>query len=112
CRSDRVDPTLEIKPATQAAVNGLRIGPMYTTAPLIDAPHGTRGALVLPHFGGGTNWEGGAADPETGLVYVASQTTMNVFALNLANGRSDIRYLFVNGDAPHPFGLSLIKPPY
>jgi quinoprotein glucose dehydrogenase len=67
---------------------------------------------VLPHFGGGSNWEGGAADPETGMLYAASQTTMNVFAVNAAGDRSDIRYLFVNGDAPHPLGLPLIKPPY
>jgi glucose dehydrogenase len=93
-------------------VKDLRMGPMFTTSSLIDAPDGTRGTLVLPHFGGGTNWEGGAADPETGMLYVASQTTMNVFAVNLANGRSDIRYLFVNGDAPRPLGLPLIKPPY
>jgi quinoprotein glucose dehydrogenase len=88
------------------------MGPMFTTPSLIDAPDGTRGALVLPHFGGGSNWEGGAADPETGMLYVASQMTINVFAVNLAGDRSDIRYLFVNGDAPHPLGLPLIKPPY
>ena len=82
------------------------------TSSLIDAPDGTRGSLVLPHFGGGSNWEGGAADPDTGMLYVASQTTMNVFAVNAAGTRSDIRYLFVNGDAPHPLGLPLIKPPY
>ena len=105
-------PLLGLLGAALAAVKDLRMGPMYTTSSLIDATDGTRGALVLPHFGGGTNWEGGAADPETGLLYVASQTTMNVFAVNLANGRSDIRYLFVNGDAPHPLGLPLIKPPY
>jgi glucose dehydrogenase len=110
--ADLVDFTPEIKAAALAAVKDLRMGPMFTTSSLIDAPDGTRGALVLPHFGGGTNWEGGAADPETGMLYVASQTTMNVFAVNLANGRSDIRYLFVNGDAPRPLGLPLIKPPY
>jgi glucose dehydrogenase len=110
--ADLVDFTPAIKQAALDAVKGLRMGPMYTPSSLIDAADGTRGALVLPHFGGGANWEGGVADPETGMLYVASQTTMNVFAVNLANGRSDIRYLFVNGDAPHPLGLPLIKPPY
>ena len=38
--------------------------------------------------------------------------TINVFAVDEARDRSDIRYLFVNGDAPHPLGLPLIKPPY
>jgi glucose dehydrogenase len=110
--ADLVDFTPEIKAAALAAVKGLRMGPMFTTSSLIDAPDGTRGSLVLPHFGGGSNWEGGAADPETGLLYAASQTTINVFAVNPAGTRSDIRYLFVNGDAPHPLGLPLIKPPY
>jgi glucose dehydrogenase len=38
--------------------------------------------------------------------------TINVFAVSPAGDRSDIRYLFVNGDAPRPLGLPLIKPPY
>jgi quinoprotein glucose dehydrogenase len=110
--ADLVDFTPEIKAAALAAVKDLRMGPMFTTPSLIKAPDGTRGALVLPHFGGGSNWEGGAADPETGMLYVASQMTINVFAVDEAGDRSDIRYLFVNGDAPHPLGLPLIKPPY
>ena len=111
-KNDLVDFTPEIKAAALEAVKDLRMGPMFTTSSLIDAADGTRGSLVLPHFGGGSNWEGGAADPETGMLYVASQTTINVFAVNAAGDRSDIRYLFVNGDAPHPLGLPLIKPPY
>ncbi|HET7133020.1 MAG TPA: PQQ-binding-like beta-propeller repeat protein, partial [Gammaproteobacteria bacterium] len=110
--ADLVDFTPEIKAAALAAVKDLRMGPMFTPPSLIKAPDGTRGALVLPHFGGGSNWEGGAADPDTGMLYVASQMTINVFAVDEARDRSDIRYLFVNGDAPHPLGLPLIKPPY
>ena len=109
---DLVDFTPAIRAAALDSVKDLRMGPMYTPSSLIDAADGTRGTLVLPHFGGGANWEGGAADPETGMLYVASQTTINVFAVNPAGERSDIRYLFVNGDAPHPLGLPLIKPPY
>jgi quinoprotein glucose dehydrogenase len=111
-KADLVDFTPEIEAAALEAVKDLRMGPMFTTSSLIDAPDGTRGTLVLPHFGGGSNWEGGAADPETGMLYVASTTTSTVFAVNPAGDRSDIRYLFVNGDAPHPLGLPLIKPPY
>jgi quinoprotein glucose dehydrogenase len=110
--TDLVDFTPEIKAAALAAIKDLRLGPMYTTSSLIEAPDGTRGSLVLPSFGGGSNWEGGAADPETGMLYVASQTSLTVFAVNPAAGRSDIRYLFVNGDAPRPMGLPLVKPPY
>ncbi len=109
---DLVDFTPAIKAAALEAVKGLRMGPMYTPPSLIEAPDGTRGTLVLPHYGGGANWEGGAADPETGMLYVASQTSLTVFAVNPAGDRSDIRYLFVNGEAPRPMGLPLVKPPY
>jgi quinoprotein glucose dehydrogenase len=85
---------------------------MFTPSSLIEARDGTRGTLVLPHYGGGANWEGGAADPETGMLYVASQTNPTVFAVNAAGDRSDVRYLFVNGEAPKPMGLPLVKPPW
>jgi quinoprotein glucose dehydrogenase len=109
---DLVDFTPAIKAAALEAVRGLRMGPMFTPPSLLDAPDGTRGTLVLPHYGGGANWEGGAADPETGMLYVASQTSLTVFAVSAAGDRSDIRYLFVNGEAPRPMGLPLVKPPY
>ena len=109
---DLVDFTPAIKAAALEAVKDLRMGPMFTPPSLVEAPDGTRGTLVLPHYGGGANWEGGAADPETGMLYVASQTSLTVFAVNPAGDRSDIRYLFVNGEAPRPMGLPLVKPPY
>jgi quinoprotein glucose dehydrogenase len=109
---DLVDFTPAIKAAALEAVKNLRMGPMFTPPSLIEAPDGTRGTLVLPHYGGGANWEGGAADPETGMLYVASQTSLTVFAVSPAGDRSDIRYLFVNGEAPRPMGLPLVKPPY
>ena len=109
---DLVDFTPEIRAAALEAVKGLRMGPMFTPSSLIEAPDGTRGTLVLPHYGGGANWEGGAADPETGMLYVASQTNPTVFAVSPAGERSDVRYLFVNGEAPKPMGLPLVKPPW
>jgi len=110
--ADLVDFTPAIKAAALDSVKDLRMGPMFTPSSLIEAADGTRGTLVLPHYGGGANWEGGAVDPDTGMLYVASQTNLSVFAVNPAGDRSDIRYLFVNGDAPRPLGLPLMKPPY
>jgi quinoprotein glucose dehydrogenase len=65
---DLVDFTPAIKAAALESVKSLRMGPMYTPPSLIDAPDGTRGTLVLPHYGGGANWEGGAADPRPDAV--------------------------------------------
>ena len=55
--------------------------PLYTPGSLGQAPGGTRGTIILPGFGGGANWESGAADPETGFVYVGSNTGPSVIAL-------------------------------
>ncbi len=41
---------------------------MFTPSSLLESPDGALGTLVLPHYGGGANWEGGAADPETAML--------------------------------------------
>ena len=56
------------------AVADYRMGPVFTPPSLRDAPDGTQGTLSLPSTIGGANWEGGAIDPETGMLYVGSQT--------------------------------------
>ena len=109
---DVIDFTPEIRAAALAELTDLRLGPMFTPPSLVDADDGTRGTLVLPHYGGGANWEGGAADPETGMLYVASQTNPAVFALRPDPDYTDIRYVFVNGAVPQPFDLPLVKPPW
>jgi quinoprotein glucose dehydrogenase len=109
---DVIDFTPEIRAAALAELEDLRLGPVFTPPSLVDAPDGTRGTLVLPHYGGGANWEGGAADPETGMLYVASQTNPAVFALRPDPDFTDVQYVFVNGEVPQPFGLPLVKPPW
>jgi glucose dehydrogenase len=88
------------------------MGPIFTPPSRVDADDGTRGTLVLPHYGGGANWEGGAADPETGMLYVASQTNPAVMALRPDPEFTDVRFVFVNGAVPQPMGLPLVKPPW
>src|SRR5690606_883257 len=78
---DLVDFTPEIRAAALEAVKDLRLGPIFTPPSLVDADDGTRGTLGLPSFGGGSNWEGGAADPETGFLYVGSVTSPAVFSV-------------------------------
>lgn len=109
---DLIDFTPQIKAAALESIQDLRLGPMFTPPSLLDADDGTRGTLVLPHYGGGANWEGGAADPETGMLYVASQTNPAVMALRPDPGFTDIRYVFASGPVPDPMGLPLVKPPW
>src|SRR2546422_3351935 len=58
----------------------------YTT--LFRSPDKTKGTLVLPGFGGGANWESGAADPETGFVYVGSHTSPTLTNLSKPDRKS------------------------
>jgi quinoprotein glucose dehydrogenase len=109
---DLIDFTPAIEAAALASINDLRMGPIYSPLSLVDAPDGTRGRLMLPSFGGGANWEGGAADPETGLLYVGSVTSPVVGALRPDPEFTDIRYVFVNGEVPQPLDLPLAKPPW
>lgn len=109
---DLIDFTPEIRAAALASVGDLRMGPIYTPLSPVDADDGTRGTLMLPNFGGGANWEGGAADPETGLLYVASVTNPVVGALRPDPDFTDVSYVFVNGGVPDPMGLPLAKPPW
>ncbi|NIP83210.1 MAG: pyrroloquinoline quinone-dependent dehydrogenase, partial [Gemmatimonadetes bacterium] len=69
---DLIDFTPEIRQRAAEAVEGFRMGPLYTPPSLAEAPDGTRGTLMLPSTLGGANWEGGALDPETGMLYVGS----------------------------------------
>jgi glucose dehydrogenase len=110
---DLADFTPQIKAAALAAVKDLRLGPIFNPPSLRDAEDGTRGTLLLPNFGGGSNWEGGAADPETGIVYVGSITNPAVFSVDEAEpGTTDMSHIFTGGQVPSPMDLPIVKPPY
>jgi quinoprotein glucose dehydrogenase len=66
--------------------------------------------LILPGTLGGANWEGGAFDPETGMLYVGSWTSPGAFALS-KDARSDMDW-GGTGAPPRVRGLPIIKPPY
>ncbi len=108
---DLIDFTPQLRAAALEAVEGLRLGPIFTPASLVDAEDGTRGTLMLPNYGGGTNWEGGAADPVTGMLYVPSNTNPAVAAVR-ADAGTDVNYSFVAGQVPDVMDLPLVKPPW
>jgi quinoprotein glucose dehydrogenase len=109
-----IDFTPELRAKAIEAIKPFRIGPLYTPGSLGQAPDGTRGTVILPGFGGGANWESGAADPETGFVYVGSVTNAAVIALT--QPKPDTRTsTYEGGDGlalPRIDGLPLMKPPY
>ena len=72
---DLIDFTPELK------ADGLKLASLYKMGPIFTPPtvskwEGPRGTLTLPSAGGGTNWPGGSFDPETGIFYVYSTTSI------------------------------------
>lgn len=108
---DLIDFTPELRQRALEAVKGLRMGPLYTPPSLAQAPDGTRGTIVLPGFTGGAQWEHGAGDPETGLIYVGSATNPSVAALAKSD-QSDMDWVQGPGSMPTLNGLPVVKPPY
>jgi quinoprotein glucose dehydrogenase len=92
--ADLIDWTPELK-AEALRIAGLhKIGPIFTP-PITPGEGGKAGTLMLPNATGGANWEGGAFDPETGIVYVFSTT--NPSRLSLVNDPSRSNMNFIQG---------------
>jgi len=109
---DLVDFTPEIRAKALEAVTGYRLGAMYQPPSLAAAPDGTRGTILLPGVQGGAQWEHGAADPDSGVIYVSSATQPSLVALE-KSGESDMDWVAVQQrGVPSVDGLPIVKPPY
>jgi len=110
---DLIDFTPELRAEAVEGVKAFRLGPIFTPPSLANASDGTSGTLMLPHATGGANWEGGAFDPETNVLYVGSFTNPFILALEPPPAPSDITYISGGGaQLPWLQGLPLIKPPW
>jgi quinoprotein glucose dehydrogenase len=111
-RDDVIDFTPQVKEMALKAIEGYRLGPLFTPASLVDPAKGTKGTLTFPGSGG-ANWEGGAFDPETGLLYVASATRTDTALYGLTRpkpGETDIEIIGTGSVAPTVEGLPIVKP--
>jgi quinoprotein glucose dehydrogenase len=89
---DLIDFTPEIKAEALKIAANYKLGPLFT--PPIIATADKRGTLLSPSHVGGANWQGGALDPETGMLYVASVNNPDSLGLALADPkRSDMGYV-------------------
>jgi len=111
-RDDLIDYTPEIRRAANAYLADKRIGPMYMPPSLADADDGTVGTLSLPSSIGGANWEGGAYDPTTGLLFVPSMTMAVLLQLVHEPDASDIRYISGRPPPARVLELPIVKPPW
>ncbi len=75
-----IDFTPELRAEAEKIISRYEIGPLFTP-PVVSQADGPLGTLTSPATQGGTNWPGGAFDPETGIVYVFSQTTVRPLGL-------------------------------
>ena len=134
--ADLIDWTPELKAEALRIASLHKIGPIFTP-PITLGEGGKAGTLMLPNATGGANWEGGAFDPETGIVYIFSTTNPTRLSLINDPARSNMNFIQGGGGgrgrggrgaagaaapaAPargpalppiNVFGLPLIKPPY
>jgi quinoprotein glucose dehydrogenase len=110
---DLIDFTPELRAEAKKALEGIRVGPIYTPPSLVTPTN--RGTLIVPGLGGGANWQSGAADPETGFVYVGSTTAPSMVGLtkNTGEGQNAVDSDYTMGGAvPTVRGLRIFKPPY
>ena len=116
---DLIDFTPELKAQALELASNYRMGPIFTPPSLAKHPDGTNGAFVVPGANGGANIPGGSAvDPETGMLYVATERGHSVIALipgpeRTIRGPSESRYVSLGpGGIRGPQGLNLVKPPW
>ena len=123
---DLMDFTPELHSQAVAIASRFKLGPIFTP-PVVSQSDGPLGTLARGPTNGGSNWPGGAFDPETHIFYVASSNAAAV-VLGLARptgGRSDMDWIYGmapqtggagggggRGGALAVQGLSIFKPPY
>ena len=123
-----LDLTPELKAEAIEIAREYKQGPLFE--PPIERDSGGKLALIMvPNAQGAANWEGGALDPETGIVYIASTNRESFIGLSRPQpDRSDMDFVSGGGarrrPAPAaaearpgrtnngPQGLPLLRPPW
>ena len=115
---DLVDFTPDLKAQAVALASKYKLGPVFTP-PVVSKADGPIGTLARGPTNGGTNWNGGAFDPETHMVYLAaSNAAPSVLGLiQPPAGRSDMNWIAGSAAGGGRGGLAvqglpLFKPPY
>ena len=108
---DLINFTPELREAAIRIAERGQLSPMFT-------PPNVRGdgrpMIQAPGTGGGVNWPGSAVDPETGRLFVPSQTRLRAVELIEYAPPATVGYFTETWavPVPGPQGLPLTKPPY
>jgi quinoprotein glucose dehydrogenase len=87
------DLTPELKAEAIKIAAGYKQGPIYTP-PIVRDTNGKEATISVPNSQGAANWEGGALDPETGIIYVASTNRESMLGLSAPEPtRSDMAFV-------------------
>lgn len=103
-----IDYTPELRREAEAIIAPFHYGPFFT-------PPAEGKTILMPGWLGGASWAGAAVDPDTGVLYVPSQT--NPMWLDLQKPKSsDATVRYFNADRAEsmegPRGLPLLKGPH
>ncbi len=126
---DLVDFTPELRQLAIEATRDLKFGPLFNPPLHEGNAGGYRGAATCPTWTGGANIIGGAAaDPETGILYIASVKTCTSILMvpgssvddgrpetssgGTARGRTVVDWTRGPGSFNGIQGIPLLKPPY
>jgi quinoprotein glucose dehydrogenase len=108
-----IDFTPGLKAEALQIASRYQVGPVYTP-PIPAGENGKEGLLYIPN---GANWPGGSYDPDTGILYIFSNTLTR--GVRLANNpqRSDMNFIMTGGGGDTGGGLTvrglpLVKPPW
>ncbi len=91
--SDVNDWTPEIKAEALRVLNLHKYSDNLFEPPIDRGQDGKYGMIMMPGNNGGTNWEGGAFDPETKIAYIFSSTEFNRRSLINDPARSNMNYI-------------------
>jgi len=111
--SSLIDFTPALRKEAMEIARRYKLGPIYTpTSRVIEG--GTQGTWVQPGYGGGSNWNGGAFDPETGMMFVPTKNLPMVASLTPADSKLT-NYDYVRATTltvAGPQGLPVVRPPW
>jgi quinoprotein glucose dehydrogenase len=91
--SDLIDWTPELKAEALRVLNLYKHGTSPFEPPAERGVDGKAGSLQMPGNNGGSNWEGGCFDPETGMLYMWSSTQYNRRSMVHDDARSNMNYI-------------------
>ena len=90
---DLIDFTPELLAEAKKVASKIKLGPLFTPP----IPRGEGGKIGTAYIANGSNWPGGSYDPDTGILYVYSNTLTRLLILANDPKRSDMDFINTGG---------------